>query len=258
VGAQNLGAYGSWVATAPDLEAALARAGLGLNKMLQTATVLKLERSGAMAQWSMQLFDPASEGRYQHELLALCYMLDVLRFYAGRDWSPDLVLTTGAKRGCKGALELLYRAPVLTGQSAAAIRFDWRILACQGPYRTAMRDAAEYNLEPSIPRAGDDLGVIAAVTALSLLNGYPRLDWVASKLGTTRRSLQRRLKGHGTSFAELVERALRERAEKLVAQSDAPLTSIAFELGYSDIAHFSRAFKKWTGMPPSARRAAGA
>ncbi len=257
---KNLGAYGRWVAAGQNLEAALARAAVGLNAMLQTATVLKLERFGTVAHWSIELFDPASEGRYQHELLALCYMLDILRFHAGPDWSPDLVLTTGPKWAHKGALELLYRAGVLTGQPMPAIRFDARLLACRRPHRAAGTDcdAADNAAEPSIPGDGDDLGIIAAVTALSLLNGYPRLDWVASKLGVTRRSLQRRLNGCGTSFAHLVERTLRERAEALAVQPGVTLTAIAFELGYSDTAHFSRAFKKWTGMNPSAYRSSRA
>jgi AraC-like DNA-binding protein len=257
---QNLGAYGGWTAAAPDLEGAIVRAGEGLNAMLQTSTALKLECIGGMAHWSITLQDPASEGRHHHELLALSYMLDTVRFFAGQDWSPDLVLTSGTKAGRKGDLEKLYRADVLPGQPVPSIRFDWRLLASRSP-NLAARDFAAFLprwAEPSLPREGDDLAVIAAVTALSLLNGYPRLDWVASKLGLTRRSLQRRLVKGGTSFAELTARILRGRAETLIAEPGLPLTAIAFELGYSDAAHFARAFKKWTGMSPSAYRSINA
>jgi AraC-like DNA-binding protein len=256
VSVQNLGAFGDWVAAAFDLGGAIARAGQGLNAMLQTATVLRLERSGGMVRWSIELLDTACEGRYQHELLALSYMLDVLRFYAGRTWAPDLVLTAGPKSGRKGALEQIFSSEVLTGQPFPAILFGYRVLSCQRPYGPAggCNDSYPACTEPPIPDSEDELAIIAAVTALSLLDGYPRLDWAASKLGMSRRTLQRRLSNRGTSFAELVERALRERAEALIRGSKLSLTAIGFELGYSDAAHFSRAFRKWTGVSPATYR----
>jgi len=255
---QNLGAFGSWVSAAHDLDGALARSGQGLNAMLQSSTMLKLERFGPTARWSVELLEPASEGRYQHELLALCYMLDILRFYAGQQWSPDIVLTAGPKGAHKGVLERLYKAVVLSGQRVPAIQFDWCILTCVRPFRLATADGVLPPVckgEPPIPGKSDDLGAIAAIAALSLLNGYPRLDWVASKLGVTRRSLQRRLADRGTTFMQLVERIISERAKTLVAEPGESLTAIAFQLGYSDIAHFSRAFRKWTGVSPSVYRA---
>jgi AraC-like DNA-binding protein len=50
---------------------------------------------------------------------------------------------------------------------------------------------------------------------------------------------------------------LRENAQDLLSRTAEPVTDIALKLGYADMAHFTRAFKRWTGMAPSAYRRLG-
>ena len=45
-----------------------------------------------------------------------------------------------------------------------------------------------------------------------------------------------------------------ELATPLLNDEKIPITEIAFELGYADVAHFSRAFRRITGMSPRAYR----
>ena len=109
-----------------------------------------------------------------------------------------------------------------------------------------------------MPQGRDPAEAILAVTRLALLDGYPRIDWVAAKLGMTRRSLQRRLAERGTTFSRVLDDLLQEQSKRLLATGAMSITEIALRLGYADAAHFSRAFKRWTGAPPIAyRRARG-
>jgi AraC-like DNA-binding protein len=39
-------------------------------------------------------------------------------------------------------------------------------------------------------------------------------------------------------------------ATDLLARTDAKIIGIALDLGYSDHAHFTRAFRKWAGVSP--------
>ncbi|UAW98731.1 AraC family transcriptional regulator [Halopseudomonas nanhaiensis] len=83
---------------------------------------------------------------------------------------------------------------------------------------------------------------------------------VAGWLGISERSLHRRLAQEGYSFRILDERVRRQLAEHLLSDSSLGLESIAHQLGYAEAASFSRAFKRWTGLPPldwRRRRAAG-
>jgi len=106
-----------------------------------------------------------------------------------------------------------------------------------------------------MPGPNDLIATVASVIELALHDGYPRVEWVASKLGLTRRSLQRRLHEQGAMFNHITENLLKRRAEVLLGQGDAAVTEVALMLGYADPAHFTRAFRRWTGMTPSQFRA---
>ena len=74
------------------------------------------------------------------------------------------------------------------------------------------------------------------------------------KLAASVRTLQRRLADLDTTFSEVVEEARMKSANQLVTQSDYSLKQIASQLGYSEQAHFTRAFRRWNGVTPSAFR----
>jgi AraC-like DNA-binding protein len=56
------------------------------------------------------------------------------------------------------------------------------------------------------------------------------------------------------SYQQLVDEARRERAIELLAEPQRKLGDIATALGYRDPANFSRAYRRWYGVPPSAVR----
>ena len=73
---------------------------------------------------------------------------------------------------------------------------------------------------------------------------------VARRLGTSPRSLQRRLLEQGVTFRTLVDAIRRHRAAALLG-ADASISDVADRLGYSDARAFRRAFRRWTGQTPS-------
>jgi AraC-like DNA-binding protein len=78
----------------------------------------------------------------------------------------------------------------------------------------------------------------------------------AKALAVSERTLQRRLKKAGTTFAQELLEARLSRARQLMRQSDASLSTIALTVGFSSQQHFSTAFRKAFGEPPSSWRAA--
>jgi AraC-like DNA-binding protein len=68
------------------------------------------------------------------------------------------------------------------------------------------------------------------------------------------RTLQRRLGEEGTTFRQVLAGTRLQLAEALLADGDLPVTAVALRLGFSETAAFSRAFRRWTGESPSARR----
>ena len=74
---------------------------------------------------------------------------------------------------------------------------------------------------------------------------------VADELSMSASTLKRRLADEGTTFRELRETSLRERAVLRLLERTATVSEIASDLGYSDLTNFSHAFKRWTGQSPS-------
>jgi AraC-like DNA-binding protein len=105
---------------------------------------------------------------------------------------------------------------------------------------------AELASRPGFASLGDR---VAAHLATSLPEASDVGD-VAHAMHMSARTLQRRLEQEGTTFSEVLDRARLQVARGLLSNSALPLAEVAFRLGFSDVATFSRAFKRWTGMPP--------
>ncbi|MBV6574014.1 helix-turn-helix transcriptional regulator, partial [Acinetobacter baumannii] len=80
---------------------------------------------------------------------------------------------------------------------------------------------------------------------------YLSIENVAEYLHMSDRTLKRQLAAEGTSFSTLVDEVRYRHATSLLSRTDYSLEQIADELGYSDVANFSRAFKRWSGRSPS-------
>ncbi len=77
---------------------------------------------------------------------------------------------------------------------------------------------------------------------------------VARALGTSARTLQRRLSSAGSLTKKLLDTLRRDTAERSIAESSLSIGEIAYLVGYSEPAPFHRAFKRWTGLTPLAYR----
>ena len=88
-----------------------------------------------------------------------------------------------------------------------------------------------------------------------LASGPIRIEPVARALGCSRQTLYRRLKAEGLTFEQVLDGLRRRLALTLVRDPALPVKEIAWRLGFSDPAAFSRAFKRWTGKSPQAFRA---
>ncbi len=103
--------------------------------------------------------------------------------------------------------------------------------------------------------AGRDLTTfVRRFIASSLAVGEPTIGEAAAAADLTRRTLQRRLKDAGYTYRQLVEEVRFGTAIRLLVRPGTNLVGIARALGYSDPAHFTRAFRRWTGETPSAFR----
>lgn len=83
----------------------------------------------------------------------------------------------------------------------------------------------------------------------------PGIEDVARELGTSPRTLQRRIAQDGATFQQLLQQARRELARHYLLHSSLELNETAYLLGYEDAHSFFRAFHEWEGSPPGEWRA---
>ena len=74
---------------------------------------------------------------------------------------------------------------------------------------------------------------------------------IAVSLGVSLRTMQRQLAKQQQSFRQLLDAIRRQLAEQYLADSQLSLNEITYLLGFANQANFTRAFKRWRGMPPS-------
>jgi len=85
-------------------------------------------------------------------------------------------------------------------------------------------------------------------------DGFPSLQVTARLLHMTPRTLHRRLLDEGRSYRVLLEEVRHALAVEHVKSGRFSMQEIAYTLGYSDLANFRRAFKRWESVPPSTFR----
>mgnify|MGYP003433804389 FL=1 len=145
-------------------------------------------------------------------------------------------------------------------QPSMQIRFPAQLLtqriATANPV-TAQLAIAQCEQELAELAAADatDPWVAQALALLTTKHGqYDRLSELAGKMHLSERTLKRRLQDAGTSYQRLLDQARQRHAEIMLAQPEASIAKIAAALGYQDPANFTRAFRQWTGLSPTAYR----
>lgn len=91
---------------------------------------------------------------------------------------------------------------------------------------------------------------VSQLILLSLKDGEPNKELIASQLAMSGRSLQRKLEAEGTTFSNLLKNVRMKLASKYLADESKSLLQVSELLGFSDPSNFSRAFKLWFEQTP--------
>ncbi len=79
-------------------------------------------------------------------------------------------------------------------------------------------------------------------------------ETLARSLGMSGKTLARRLATEGRLFRDVVDEVRRVLAERLLGQ-ELDLAEVPGQVGFADPGAFGKAFRRWSGEPPSAFRA---
>ena len=182
-----------------------------------------------------------------------------------------LIGETLAGRPLEGRLEMTHPEPPYFQKFAAAVprlagvRFGQpasrailpiealalRIVTADPTATELARGQCERELA-AIVDAGLPTRVRTAVAA-RLDRGAP-LPTVAKELRMSTRTLKRKLADRGTTFSAIVDDLRRQRALLLLDDRALSIAEVAAAVGYTELANFTRAFRRWTGTTPAAHR----
>lgn len=83
----------------------------------------------------------------------------------------------------------------------------------------------------------------------------PDIQWVASQLKVSERTLRRRLNKESSSFRSIVDEVKNVLACEYLTATDFTIAEIGHLLGYADTINFRRAFVRWNKLRPGSFRA---
>jgi AraC-like DNA-binding protein len=197
------------------------------------------------------------EGEWQAELYLLMWMLKIV-WLIEPGWSPSEIWFTGdASRERVQEIEALGARP----------RFNRCSTGFPVPRAMlAMRPTRSRSSQPN--PALDEHGLWSTSPSDSaegairqLIRSYAHDRWLSvfeasEALSMNPRTLQRQLSEEGRVYSRILAEVRAESAMHLLETSDARLSEISDQLGYSNLSNFNRAFRRWVGVSPSEFRAA--
>jgi AraC-like DNA-binding protein len=176
-----------------------------------------------------------------------------IRMALGGDFAPlRVVLARPTPVGLEGKYTDFFACPVQFDAPFSAIYIAEQALEqalpSANPELTQLYEKQTINYLAKIDRADFPGRVYKELTRL-LPTGVSGKETVASALNMSTRTLYNKLESSGTTFREVLDDTRRGLAEEYIKQN-LPIFEIAYLIGFSDTANFSRAFKKWTGKSP--------
>ena len=224
-------------------------------RLLTEGTRVEVEVAGEWVRVAQHILDPAGAGSRQVAGLGAASLVRVARLLTGTMLAPAWVELPFNCGDGEAEHQRVLGAPVRLGQSRTVVVLERRQLAL----RAVGADPGLFDLLEQVcrERVGAlpdrrDLRARAENVIIELLPySTPSLNRVARRLGTSSRSLGRRLAEEGTSFKALVDDIRCELARRYLEQGEHRSKAIAALLGYRGVSTFHHAFRRWTGTTPA-------
>lgn len=185
-------------------------------------------------------------------------LLKMCRLLLGNSFSPMQITCPHAPNGAGIVLETVARCPIRYDEDYIEMVFDRHDIERKLP--SGNEELTQAHEQIILKHLADlkqaDLSTRAQLAILEQLpSGNIKESDIAAELGLSSRTLQRRLLEEGLSFQGLLQETRQKLADQYIRDENLSISEIAYLLGFSEQANFTRAFKRWNGQSPSRFRA---
>lgn len=183
--------------------------------------------------------------------------LGLIRHFLGRHWIPDEI-GVESRLVPPMAREDFPGCRIMTQKPAGYIAVPRSCLHRTVPPGDAKVSRAENRLLSETPQvANTNLNypdMLRVVLKSYLSEGYPSQRVAAELMGTSVRTLTRRLSAHGLTYKMLIDELRFNEAKEQLQKSDMRIGDIANNIGFDDQGDFSRMIRRISGLTPSELR----
>jgi len=192
---------------------------------------------------------PIYNGDIQMELYRITSMIQLVQLATGIDWLPESIRLIMRETNTVNASELLTTSNIIFSQSDSAISIQTDLLQLPVNLKINHKIKIQHNnhANENITFSTSIRNIINTYTQTKNIN----ISEIADIANMSVRTLQRRLSDNNLNFNELHNDARYNHAKEKLRNKNLNISDIAANLGYSEVAHFSRAFHKWSGVSPS-------
>jgi AraC-like DNA-binding protein len=229
-------------------------------RVLTEGWEIDLEIDGGEAVLVARMVDPLVKDERQIAEGCMSSLLNTCELITGAKISPIRVEFRHRPKEAR-TIERRFGCPVRYGQDRIALFLKRKLLhhaveAADDELLKILKRHCRQIIGTRPRTKGLAFEVRELITTL-LPNGQPMIDDVARELGMSSRTLRRRLADQGLIYKELVEDVRHKLALRYMSDKRINLKQVVYLLGYSDLAAFNHAFRRWTGSSPSQYRRKG-
>jgi AraC-like DNA-binding protein len=213
-----------------------------------------LTQKGDKVWFNHQYINQANVENQQAQYYACFLYLTIIQSVAVEGWrATDLHFQSSPLQGLDN-VEIFSQLQVKFNQPNNAIGFAKSLLCV--PLRQPANSHLSYQ-QPDFDTwwtsapAKDLIGSLRQLVRSHLPDGGLPIALASEASGLGVRSLQRRLVEEGLTYSRLIDQVRFDIAIDLLKNPSMPLIDVSSELGYTEPATFTRAFKRWTGTSPN-------
>ncbi|QIL69134.1 helix-turn-helix transcriptional regulator [Diaphorobacter sp. HDW4B] len=173
--------------------------------------------------------------------------IEIIRQFINPKWAPETIAFEARYTPSLDVQAQWPKTRFLSGQPTSWIDVPVRYL---GLPPAALKLGADSTRINELSSSSQFIESLKMMLPAYLDGKMPTVDDVAEMANISTRSLQRILSDLGSGYRDILNIIKFERAAQLLKDTDIKIIDIALSLGYSDAAHFTRAFKKMTASSP--------